>query len=90
MTQVAIQPPDELTQFVNQSLQSGGFHNADEFFISVVSMDKDHVEEGLSEAEQAKLEDLRRDIQTGIDQLDRGEGSEMNWDQFFAERHRSA
>lgn len=87
MTQVAIQLPDELSQFVNQSVRSGGFHNADEFFISVVSMYKDQVEEGLSEADQTKLESLRRDIQVGIDQLDRGEGSEMNWDEFFAQRH---
>lgn len=89
MTQVAIQLPDELSQFVNQSVRSGGFHNADEFFISVVSMYKDQVEEGLSEADQTKLESLRRDIQAGIDQLDRGEGSEMNWDEFFAQRHRA-
>jgi antitoxin ParD1/3/4 len=89
MTQVAIQLPDELSQFVNQSVRSGGFHNADEFFISVVSMYKDQVEEGLSEADQTKLESLRRDIQVGIDQLDRGEGSEMNWDEFFAQRHRA-
>jgi Arc/MetJ-type ribon-helix-helix transcriptional regulator len=89
MTQVAIQLPDELSQFVNQSVRSGGFHNADEFFISVVSMYKDQVEEGLGEADQTKLESLRHDIQVGIDQLDRGEASEMNWDEFFAQRHRS-
>jgi Arc/MetJ-type ribon-helix-helix transcriptional regulator len=89
MTKVAIQLPDELNQFVKQSVQSGGFHSADEFFISVVSMYKDQVEEGLNEADQAKLASLRRDIQAGINQLDRGEGSEMNWDQFFAERHRA-
>ena len=88
MTRVAIQLPDELNQFVNKSVQAGDFNNADEFFISVVSMYKDQVEEGLSEAEQKKLESLRRDIQVGVDQLDRGEGSEMNWDAFFADRHR--
>ena len=89
MTQVAIQLPDELSQFVNQSVRSGGFHNADEFFISVVSMYKDQVEEGLSEAEQTKLDCLRRDIQVGVDQLDRGEGTELDWDAFFAERHKA-
>ena len=89
MTRVAIQLPDELNQFVNQSVQAGDFHNADEFFISVVSMYKDQVEEGLSEAEQKKLENLRRDIQVGVDQLDRCEGSEMEWDAFFTERHRA-
>ena len=89
MTRVAIQLPDELNQFVNKSVQAGDFHNADEFFISVVSMYKDQVEEGLGEAEQKKLESLRRDIQVGVDQLDRGEGSEMDWDAFFADRHRA-
>ena len=78
MTRVAIQLPDELNQFVNKSVQAGDFHNADEFFISVVSMYKDQVEEGLSEADQTKLESLRR-----------GEGSEMDWDAFFADRHRA-
>jgi antitoxin ParD1/3/4 len=89
MSTVAIQLPDELTQFVNQSVRSGGFHTTDEFFISVVSMYKDQVEESLSEADQVKLESLRRDLQIGIDQLDRGEGSEMDWDEFFADRHRA-
>ena len=89
MTQVAIQLPDELNQFVNKSVQAGDFHNADEFFISVVSMYKDQVEEGFSHTEQTKLESLRRDIQIGIDQLDHGEGSEMDWDSFFTERHRA-
>ena len=43
----------------------------------------------FSEAEQTKLESLRRDIQVGVDQLDRGEGSEMDWDAFFSDRHRA-
>ncbi|MBL9144105.1 MAG: hypothetical protein JNM99_10545 [Verrucomicrobiaceae bacterium] len=89
MTQVAIQLPDELSQFVNKTVQTDGYHNADEFFINVVSMYKDQVEERLSEADQAKLEALSRDIQVGIEQLDRGEAGEMNWDEFFAERHRA-
>ncbi len=87
MTQVAIQLPDELSQFVNQSVQAGDFHTADEFFISVVSMYKDRVEERLSEADQAKLENLRRDIQVGVHQLDRGEGIEIDWDAKMARLH---
>lgn len=43
----------------------------------------------LSEADKIKLESLRRDIQLAADSLDRGEGSEMNWDEFFADRHRA-
>lgn len=88
MTQVAIQLPDELSDFVKQSVQAGDFHTADEFFVSIVSMYKDQVEERLSEADQAKLESLRRDIQVGVDQLDRGEGIELDWDAKMAKLHR--
>jgi hypothetical protein len=54
-----------------------------------------HVEEtapdlsNLSEADKIKLEALRRDIQAAADSLDRGEGHEMDWDAFLAERHRA-
>jgi Arc/MetJ-type ribon-helix-helix transcriptional regulator len=89
MTQVAIQLPDELSQFVIQSVQAGEYPSADDFFINVVSMYKDQVEERLSESDREKFESLRRDIQHAADQLDRGEGSEMDWDEFFAERHRA-
>lgn len=43
--------------------------------------------EELSDADQAKLVALRHDIQLGIDSLDRGEGREIDWDAFLAERH---
>ena len=89
MTQVAIQLPDELSQFVNKSVQAGEYPSADELFINVLSIYKDQVEERLSESDQAKLESLRRDIQHAANQLDRGEGCEMDWDEFFAERHRA-
>ncbi len=89
MTQVAIQLPDELSQFVNKSVQAGEYHNADEFFINVLSIYKDQVEERFSESDQAKFASLRRDIQHAADQLDRGEGNEMDWDEFFAERRRA-
>lgn len=88
MTQVAIQLPDELSQFVNRSVAEGAYSNADELFINVLSIYKDQVEERLSESDQAKLESLRSDIQAGIDQLDRGEGIEIDWNEFRAERHR--
>lgn len=88
MTQVAIQLPDELSQFVNRTVQTDGYHNADEFFINVVSMYKDQVEERLSEADEAKLAALRADIQIAVDQADRGEVI-RNFDvkEFLAERH---
>jgi antitoxin ParD1/3/4 len=89
MTQLAIQLPDELSQFVNKSVQAGEYPNADDFVINVLSIYKDQVEERLSESDQAKFDSLRRDIQIGIDQLDRGEGSEMDWNEFFADRYRA-
>ncbi len=88
MTQLAIQLPDELSAFVDQSVQAGDFRTADEFFISMVSMYKEKVEEHLSEAEQAKLESLRREIQVGVDQLDRGEGIEIDWEAKMTRLHR--
>ena len=45
--------------------------------------------EELSAADQAKLAALRHDIQIAADQLDRGEGIEIDWDEFLAERHRA-
>ncbi len=78
MTEVAIQLPDELDQFVRRSVSSGAYHDADEFFVSVLSN------------EQAKLTDLRRDVQHAAAQLDRGEGvTHLDWDAFLAERHRA-
>ncbi len=44
--------------------------------------------EELSPADQAKLAALRHDIQIAADGLDRGEGIEIDWDAFLAERHR--
>lgn len=89
MTQVSFQLPDDLHRFVQQSVQSGGYRTMDEFFISLLSHFKAQAEAPLTAADELKLERLRRDIQIGIDQLDRGEGKEMNWDAFLAERHRA-
>ncbi|MDB6074555.1 MAG: hypothetical protein JWO89_2195 [Verrucomicrobiaceae bacterium] len=90
MTEVAIQLPDELDQFVRRSVNSGAYHDADEFFVSVLSNFKELIEAPLAEAEQTKLADLRRDVQHAADQLDRGEGvANLDWDAFLAERHRA-
>lgn len=88
MTEVAIQLPDELDQFVRRSVDSGAYHDADEFFISVLSNLKELIEAPLSETEQTKLADLRKDVQHAAEQLDRGEGvAQLDWDAFLAERH---
>ncbi|GAA5136802.1 hypothetical protein GCM10023213_12490 [Prosthecobacter algae] len=88
MTQVAIQLPDDLSQFVNESVQAGDFPTADEFFIHAVSIYKDQIESQFREADATKLERLRQDIQTAADQLDRGEGIEMDWEAKRARLHR--
>lgn len=41
----------------------------------------------LSATEHAKLEALRKDIQIAAEQLDRGEGMEIDWDAKLARRH---
>ncbi|MDB6137152.1 MAG: hypothetical protein JWO94_224 [Verrucomicrobiaceae bacterium] len=88
MTGVAIQLPDELDAFVREAVKSGAYHDADEFFVSVLSNFKELVEAPLSEPEQAKLADLSRDVQHAADQLDRGEGVRyLDWNAFLAERH---
>lgn len=89
MTKVAIQIPDELSQFVEKSVQSGAYHDADEFFASLLYNLKEQSDAELTEEEQQKLSALRGDIQHATDQLDRGEGiRNFDFDAFLAERHR--
>ncbi len=63
----------ELEQYVNGKVQSGLYHSASEV-----------VREGLrllrekDEVHQKKLQELRRDIQVGIDQAERGQVSPFN------------
>ncbi len=90
MTQVVIQLPDDLNRFVNKSVESGDYHNADELFASVLSIFKEQVEAPLIAVEDARLAALRADIQLAVDQADRGEvihGFDM--EEFLAERHRA-
>jgi hypothetical protein len=42
----------------------------------------------LSPEDQAKLASLRIDIQHGMDQLDRGEGIEIDWDTKLVDLHK--
>ena len=65
----------ELEQYVNGKVQSGLYHSASEV-----------IREGLrllrekDEVHQRKLQALRRDIQIGIDQADRGQVSTSTTD----------
>ncbi|MBL9131175.1 MAG: hypothetical protein JNG86_08255 [Verrucomicrobiaceae bacterium] len=89
MTQVAIQLPDELGQFVHQSVRTGGFQDANEFFVSFVASLKEQTESPLTTEEQVKLTSLRADIQHAVAQVERGEIiRDFKMDAFLQERHR--
>ena len=68
---MAISIPEELKAFVSRCVASGRFRTEDEA-----------VQEGfkLLRDREDKLEDLRRDLQLGIDQLDAGQKSRLNVD----------
>lgn len=85
MTSLAIQLPDDLGQFVSTTVKSGGYDDADEFIISVLTTFKEQAESPLTEEESAKLASLRADIQHAVDQADRGEV--IRDFAFLAERH---
>ena len=89
MSSLAIQLPDDLSQFVAASVQSGDYQDADAFFVSLLTTFKEQVEAPLSEAESTKLAALRADIQHAVDQADRGEVVQgFDVTSFLAERHR--
>jgi Arc/MetJ-type ribon-helix-helix transcriptional regulator len=89
MSSLAIQLPDDLSQFVAASVQSGGYQDADALFVSLLTTFKDQVEAPLSDVESAKLVTLRADIQHAVDQADRGEVVQgFDVAAFLAERHR--
>jgi antitoxin ParD1/3/4 len=58
----------ELEQYVNKRVQSGLYHSASEVIREGLRLLKEK-----DEIHQRKLEDLRREIQIGIDQADRGQ-----------------
>jgi antitoxin ParD1/3/4 len=58
----------ELEQYVNQKVESGMYHSASEVIREGLRMLKER-----DEIHHRKLEELRREIQIGIDQADRGE-----------------
>lgn len=89
MTQVAIQLPDDLGQFVQKTVSSGGFHDASEFFTSIVATLKEQAESPLTREEELKLAALRADIQHAVDQAERGEViRDFSMNAFLEERHR--
>lgn len=62
MTVESLSP--ELQQFVQQGLATGKYHSENDFLLEAVRL--------LAERDR-RLEELRREIQIGRDQIDRGE-----------------
>lgn len=89
MTQVAFQLPDDLGQFLQSTVRSGGFHDASEFFTNIVANLKEQAEAPLTREEELKLASLRADIQHAVDQAERGEVvHDFSMEAFLEERHR--
>jgi antitoxin ParD1/3/4 len=85
MTQIAIQLPDELSGFIDQSVKAGAFDGAADFMVNLLYNVKAQSEAELSEEQQAKLANLRAEVAIGIDQADRGEFVEFTADEIIAE-----
>jgi putative addiction module CopG family antidote len=95
MTNLAIELPDELSKFVERTVKSGAWGSAQEYVLEVLQQEMERRtpvpfdESRLNEAGKAKLAALRRDIQEGIDSLDRGEGiRDFDWDAFLERKNR--
>ena len=64
---IATFPPD-LQQFVQEELASGHYKNEDEFLVEAVRSYRDR---------NVRLRELKEEIKTSLEQLDRGEGIEL-------------
>jgi antitoxin ParD1/3/4 len=84
MTQVAIAIPEDLQKFVDHSVKSGAFTGPNELVASALYAFRDQMD-----LERLKLLRLRRDVQIGIDEIERGEVVEnFNMETLLAELHR--
>ena len=84
MTHVAVQLPDDLKTFVDQSVKSGAFHDAGDFMVNLLYDIKAQSESWLSEEQQAKLAALRAEIAVGLAQAEAGDFVEFSADEIIA------
>ncbi|WP_395745803.1 type II toxin-antitoxin system ParD family antitoxin [Prosthecobacter sp.] len=81
MTQLAVNVPVELGEFIRTSVDAGDFAGPNELVAQALYLFRDQ-----HELDRIKLERLRRDIQVGIDQIERGEAvTDFDVDKFLAE-----
>jgi antitoxin ParD1/3/4 len=65
---MTVEIPADLQQFVHQVIDNGSFKSENEVVRQALR---------LLQQRQQKIEELRREIQPALDQLDRGEGIEL-------------
>lgn len=68
MTQLAVNVPEELGNFIEASVAAGDFAGHNELIAQALYSFRDQ-----HELDRIKLERLRKDIQVGLDQIERGE-----------------
>jgi antitoxin ParD1/3/4 len=76
---MTVEIPPDLQQFVHQVIDNGSFKSETEVVGQALR---------LLQQRQQKLDELRQEIQLGLEQLDRGEGIELDeegLDAFFEE-----
>lgn len=80
MIQISLDPA--LDEFITRQVKSGKFPSASEAIIDAVRLAKE-----IEEDSSPELEALRREIQIGIDELERGEGKPWDYEAFKRRMH---
>jgi antitoxin ParD1/3/4 len=83
MTTVAVHLDDDLKRFVDDSIQQGTFLGTSE--LVAVALQNLRAEQA---GQEAKLQALRRDIHTGIEQADKGQFVEFDAQSIIADAQR--
>ena len=73
MTKVAINLPDDLKEYVESSLRAGTFRDASDLVVALLYRAKEQGETDLGRDDEANLVRLRREVEVGTEQADRGD-----------------
>jgi antitoxin ParD1/3/4 len=65
--------PSELEKFVTEKIESGLFRSGNDVILEGLKLLKER-----DEAQESRLEELRRDVRIGIDQADEGRVSDFD------------
>ena len=76
----------ETAQFIRDQIEAGHYTDINEVIEDALNLLQNR--KLTPDQRAAKLDRLRKDIQIGIDQLNRGEGTPWNVEEFLAEAHR--